>query len=139
MNMVPPGTVDRKIGTTLSTVPSGGSKTWHTFTDQLEHVLSGVLDILCRSAAGLLHYLPDAAADLVAQALRIAELGSLELKTGALKTLAALASYDPGTMFCDVVSCSTLDEHQFAASSRNLKPIILAACVGMSACILTYA
>ena len=81
-------------------------KSWHTFTDQLEHVLSGVLHILCRSAAGLLHYVPGAAADLVAQALRIAELGSLELKTGALKTLVALVSSDPGTMFCDVVSCT---------------------------------
>ena len=102
----------------------GDFKVWHLFTDQLEHVLSGVLDILCRSSAGLLHYLPGAAADLVAQALRIAELGSLELKTGALKTLAALVSSDPGTMFCCVVSFTSTDVRvlRFTDRSRNLKP-----------------
>ena len=62
----------------------------------MEHVLEGVLHILSQSAAGLLQYLPDVAADLLAQVLRIVELGSLGLKTRALKTLAALASSDPG-------------------------------------------
>ena len=64
--------------------------------EHLEYVLAGVLHIMSQSAAGLIQYLPDVAADFLVQLLRIVELGSLELKARGLRTLAALASSDPG-------------------------------------------
>ena len=87
----------------------------------------GVLHVLSESAAGLMQYLPDVAADLLVQVLRMVELGSLEIKTQSLKTLSSLVSSHQGkwkanvsgdkhnyskiliyqTTFITVVSCNT--------------------------------
>ena len=62
----------------------------------------GVLHVLSESAAGLMQYLPDVAADLLVQVLRMVELGSLEIKTQGLKTLSSLVSSNPGNWRANV-------------------------------------